>query len=130
MQEEMLVRWNWQKLKRLSKTARELRRLMLRRTSCVHPLNSNARDPSASCRHPRALDQRHCLGNSSGWPDQLKERLAGLYWRWIPYAASGMPLAREIEKAVAGAPETDVLILGNHGWSSADRIARQPRTSV
>lgn len=48
-------------------------------------------------------------------PDQLKERLAGLHWRWIPYAASGLPLAREIEKAVAPAPETDVLILGNHG---------------
>ena len=47
--------------------------------------------------------------------DQLKERLAGLHWRWIPYVASGMPLAREIEKAVAPAPETDVLILGNHG---------------
>jgi len=48
-------------------------------------------------------------------PDQLKERLAGLHWRWIPYVASGMPLAREVEKAVAPAPETDVLILGNHG---------------
>ena len=48
-------------------------------------------------------------------PEQLEERLAGLHWRWIPYAASGMPLAREVEKAVAGAPETDVLILGNHG---------------
>jgi ribulose-5-phosphate 4-epimerase/fuculose-1-phosphate aldolase len=48
-------------------------------------------------------------------PDQLKERLAGLHWRWIPYAASGIPLAREIQKAVAVAPETDVLILGNHG---------------
>lgn len=48
-------------------------------------------------------------------PDQLKERLAGLHWRWIPYAASGIPLAREIEKAVADAPETDVLMLGNHG---------------
>jgi len=48
-------------------------------------------------------------------PDQLKERLAGLQWQWIPYASSGIPLAREIEKAVAGAPETDVLILGNHG---------------
>jgi rhamnose utilization protein RhaD (predicted bifunctional aldolase and dehydrogenase) len=48
-------------------------------------------------------------------PDQLKERLDGLHWRWIPYAASGMPLAREIEKAVTPAPETDVLILGNHG---------------
>jgi len=48
-------------------------------------------------------------------PDQLKERLAGLHWRWISYVASGIPLAREIEKEVAGAPETDVLILGNHG---------------
>ena len=47
--------------------------------------------------------------------DQLKERLAGLNWRWIPYTASGIPLAREIEKAVADAPEADILILGNHG---------------
>jgi rhamnose utilization protein RhaD (predicted bifunctional aldolase and dehydrogenase) len=48
-------------------------------------------------------------------PNQLQKLLAGLRWRWIPYAASGNPLAREIEKAVAGAPETDVLVLGNHG---------------
>jgi ribulose-5-phosphate 4-epimerase/fuculose-1-phosphate aldolase len=48
-------------------------------------------------------------------PDLLTERLAGLPWQWIPYAASGIPLAREIEKAVAGRPETEVLILGNHG---------------
>ena len=46
---------------------------------------------------------------------QLKERLAGLNWRWIPYAGSGIPLAREIEKRVADAPETDILVLGNHG---------------
>jgi rhamnose utilization protein RhaD (predicted bifunctional aldolase and dehydrogenase) len=48
-------------------------------------------------------------------PEQVRERLAGLRWKWIPYAASGIPLAREIEKAVAGVPETDILILGNHG---------------
>jgi rhamnose utilization protein RhaD (predicted bifunctional aldolase and dehydrogenase) len=48
-------------------------------------------------------------------PDQLNERLAGLRWQWIPYAPSGIPLAREIEKAVAAAPETDVFILANHG---------------
>jgi rhamnose utilization protein RhaD (predicted bifunctional aldolase and dehydrogenase) len=47
--------------------------------------------------------------------DQLRERLAGLHWQWIPYAASGIPLALEIEKAVANAPGTDVLILANHG---------------
>lgn len=45
----------------------------------------------------------------------LNERLSGLHWRWIPYAASGIPLAQEIEKAVAIAPETDVFILGSHG---------------
>jgi rhamnose utilization protein RhaD (predicted bifunctional aldolase and dehydrogenase) len=48
-------------------------------------------------------------------PGQLRERLAGLRWRWIPYTSSGIPLAREVEKAVADAPETDVLILANHG---------------
>jgi len=48
-------------------------------------------------------------------PDQLKARLDGLHWQWIPYAASGIPLAREIEKAVARAQKTDVFILGNHG---------------
>jgi rhamnose utilization protein RhaD (predicted bifunctional aldolase and dehydrogenase) len=48
-------------------------------------------------------------------PDRLKERMAGLHWQWIPYTSSGIPLAREIEKAVASALETDVLILGNHG---------------
>ncbi len=48
-------------------------------------------------------------------PDLLTERLDGLPWQWVPYAASGIPLAREIQKAVASRPETDVLILGNHG---------------
>jgi ribulose-5-phosphate 4-epimerase/fuculose-1-phosphate aldolase len=48
-------------------------------------------------------------------PEQLKERLHGLHWQWIPYAPSGIPLAREIEKAVARARETDVFLLGNHG---------------
>ncbi len=59
--------------------------------------------------------------NSIAWAirldgqEQLKERLEGLHWQWIPYAASGIPLAREIEKAVARAQETEVFILGNHG---------------
>jgi rhamnose utilization protein RhaD (predicted bifunctional aldolase and dehydrogenase) len=48
-------------------------------------------------------------------PEQLRERLKGLRWEWIPYAASGIPLARAIEKAVGEEQETDVLVLGNHG---------------
>jgi rhamnose utilization protein RhaD (predicted bifunctional aldolase and dehydrogenase) len=65
-------------------------------------------------------------------PEVLKERLNGLHWRWIPYAASGMPLAQEIEKAVASAPETDVFVLGNHGLvicghdcRSAEKLLKQ-----
>jgi rhamnose utilization protein RhaD (predicted bifunctional aldolase and dehydrogenase) len=45
----------------------------------------------------------------------LAERFAGLRWKWIPYAASGLPLAREVERAIACSPETDVLVLANHG---------------
>ena len=52
--------------------------------------------------------RRRCRPNSA-------ERLAGLHWQWVPYAASGIPLAREIEKAIRAAPETNVLILANHG---------------
>jgi rhamnose utilization protein RhaD (predicted bifunctional aldolase and dehydrogenase) len=48
-------------------------------------------------------------------PEQIKDRLAGLHWQWIPYAPSGNPLAREIAKAAGRAPETDVFILGSHG---------------
>ncbi|MGH9572110.1 MAG: class II aldolase/adducin family protein [Candidatus Acidiferrales bacterium] len=47
--------------------------------------------------------------------EQLQERLAGLHWSWVPYVASGVPLARRIEARIALAPETDIFILGNHG---------------
>lgn len=46
---------------------------------------------------------------------QLQERLAGLHWSWVPYVASGIPLARRIEERIALTPETDIFILGNHG---------------
>ena len=48
-------------------------------------------------------------------PTLLEERLEGLNWQWVPYAASGLPLAREIKKATRRAPETDVFVLANHG---------------
>jgi rhamnose utilization protein RhaD (predicted bifunctional aldolase and dehydrogenase) len=48
-------------------------------------------------------------------PRQLNKRLAGLRWQWIPYVSSGIPLAREIEKLLCDAPETNIFILGNHG---------------
>ena len=46
---------------------------------------------------------------------QLQSRLDGLRWQWIPYIPSGLPLSREMERAVSAHPETDVFVLGNHG---------------
>ena len=47
--------------------------------------------------------------------ERLVERLAGIAWQWIPYVASGMPLARYVEGAVAARPELRVFVLANHG---------------
>jgi rhamnose utilization protein RhaD (predicted bifunctional aldolase and dehydrogenase) len=46
---------------------------------------------------------------------QLIVRLRGLPWKWIPYAPSGVALAREVEQVFAADPDLDVLVLGNHG---------------
>jgi rhamnose utilization protein RhaD (predicted bifunctional aldolase and dehydrogenase) len=48
-------------------------------------------------------------------PSQLRPRLNGLRWQWIPYVQSGLPLAREIGKVMSARPDTDLLVLGNHG---------------
>jgi rhamnose utilization protein RhaD (predicted bifunctional aldolase and dehydrogenase) len=48
-------------------------------------------------------------------PTLLEFLLLGLRWQWIPYVPSGLPLAQAIEEAVILSPETDVLVLGNHG---------------
>jgi rhamnose utilization protein RhaD (predicted bifunctional aldolase and dehydrogenase) len=62
----------------------------------------------------------HCV-NTIAWavrsdaPIRLQRLLEGLPWQWIPYVASGLPLGREIEHALAARPNTDIFILGNHG---------------
>lgn len=48
-------------------------------------------------------------------PGRLREPLAGLKWKWIPFVSSGVPLAREIEKRLAEEPGACVFVLGNHG---------------
>ena len=48
-------------------------------------------------------------------PAHLADRLAGLRWQWIPYVGSGLPLAREVEKTFSNSPQTEILVLGNHG---------------
>ncbi|PYX62567.1 MAG: class II aldolase [Acidobacteria bacterium] len=62
----------------------------------------------------------HCV-NTIAWavrqdaPVQLEHQLDGLRWQWISYVPSGLPLAWEIEKVLSVSPDTDVLVLGNHG---------------
>jgi rhamnose utilization protein RhaD (predicted bifunctional aldolase and dehydrogenase) len=50
------------------------------------------------------------------------ERLRGLDWVFVPYCRPGLPLARAI--AERRGPETNVLVLGNHGLVvAADTVA-------
>ena len=113
-QEEMFVPLELAAVREAIRTARKLRLAMFPRTSCVHPLKQQC-TPSSSCCHSCALDQHHCLGNTSRWCRPTKgttgqSTLAMDSLRSIRHTAT-----REIDKAVVSAPETDVLILGNHG---------------
>ncbi len=116
MQEEMLVPVELAEVKESIRTGAEIASRYAQKDG-LRPSIETAMH--ALLRH-RVVLHVHSI-NAIAWairldgPDQLKERLTGLHWQWIPYASSGIPLAREIEKAMAGAPETDVLILGNHG---------------
>ena len=53
--------------------------------------------------------------------ERLTELLRGLPWKWIPYVASGLALARKIEQAVFEEPGTRAFILGNHGIVTAGK---------
>ncbi len=70
---------------------------------------------------PRAATIHVHSVNTIAWavredgPAHLADRLAGLRWQWIPYVGSGQPLAREVEKTFSHSPETEILVLGNHG---------------
>ncbi|HEX4228208.1 MAG TPA: class II aldolase/adducin family protein [Bryobacteraceae bacterium] len=44
---------------------------------------------------------------------QIRERLDGLHWAWIPYIHPGVPLAEYIRRELN--PKPDVLIIQNHG---------------
>lgn len=45
----------------------------------------------------------------------LQSRLDSVAWQWIPYAASGLPLSREMGRALSARPDACVFVLGNHG---------------
>jgi rhamnose utilization protein RhaD (predicted bifunctional aldolase and dehydrogenase) len=62
----------------------------------------------------------HCV-NTIAWAVrldgafQLENHLEGLRWHWIPYVPSGLPLSREIARALTAPADTELFVLGNHG---------------
>jgi rhamnose utilization protein RhaD (predicted bifunctional aldolase and dehydrogenase) len=48
-------------------------------------------------------------------PQELARRFEGIRWKWIPYVPSGLRLAAAVQQALASDPETEVLVLANHG---------------
>jgi rhamnose utilization protein RhaD (predicted bifunctional aldolase and dehydrogenase) len=47
--------------------------------------------------------------------ERLAERLAGIEWEWVPYTASGLPLALAVRAAAGRNPAAQVFVLANHG---------------
>jgi rhamnose utilization protein RhaD (predicted bifunctional aldolase and dehydrogenase) len=66
----------------------------------------------------RVVVHVHCIETIS-WAvrddaeERLAERLSGFQWAFVPYRRPGLPLAKEIRKRLK--PDTNVLVLGNHG---------------
>ncbi len=70
-------------------------------------------------------------------PSQLAQRLRGMRWAWVPYAPSGLPLARGIQAAMAQSPGADIFVLGNHGLvigaedcATAEKLLREVEQRV
>jgi rhamnose utilization protein RhaD (predicted bifunctional aldolase and dehydrogenase) len=70
--------------------------------------------PHAVVVHLHSVDAIAWAVRADG-PFQLQERLRGLRWQWLPYLASGLPLARGIEEALQTRPDTELFVLANHG---------------
>lgn len=57
---------------------------------------------------------------------QLKTKLAGLPWAWVPYCRPGTPLAREMQSRLR--PETQIIVCGNHGLFIAAQTSQEAET--
>ncbi len=84
-----------------------------------HPSASLETAMHATLPH-RVVLHVHCV-NSIAWavrhdaPIQLQRRLEGLRWKWVPYSESGLPLSREMERALSACPDANLFVLANHG---------------
>jgi len=89
-------------------------------TKCPGGLRASIETPMHAVLPHKVVVHVHSV-NTIAWavrqdgPRQLRARLCGVPWQWIPYTRSGASLAREIERALSRFPETNVFVLGNHG---------------
>lgn len=87
------------------------------------PLNENNLRPSIETTVHAVLPQKvvvhiHCvdtiaLAVQANGEQQLNTLLDEFNWLWVPYCRPGLPLSKSISAHLA--PDTNVLVLGNHG---------------
>jgi ribulose-5-phosphate 4-epimerase/fuculose-1-phosphate aldolase len=115
-QEEMLIPVDLAEAREAVEQGREIAQLRISRNSMRPSIETamHALLPHRVVIHVHSINTIAWSIRLDGF-DELTARLRGLHWEWVPYAASGIPLAREIEMAVARAEEASVFILANHG---------------
>ena len=105
MQEEMFVSLGLAKVRQSIQKDREIAPHFAV-TDGLHP---SIETPMHAILRHRVVIHVHSI-NAIAWairldgPDQLTERLDGLHWRWIPYTASGIPLAQGNRKGSGHCP--------------------------
>lgn len=87
------------------------------------PLNENNLRPSIETTVHAVLPQKvvvhvHCvdtiaLAVQANGDQQLNTLLSEFNWLWVPYCRPGLPLSKSISAHLQ--PDTNVLVLGNHG---------------
>jgi len=124
VQEEMFVPLELANVKASIQNDTKLRRPILRMTSCVHLLKRLCTPSFGMCCPFTCTRSTLLPGDSSRWARPADRALAAAL-AMDSVRSVRHTTRREIEKAVAGRPETEVLILGITDWSSVDRTAIQ-----
>ncbi len=70
--------------------------------------------PQAVVVHVHSIHSLSWVVRTKG-KEQVAERLNGLNWAWVEYVRPGLPLTRVIQAILKEKPETDILLLANHG---------------
>lgn len=70
--------------------------------------------PQAVVVHVHSIHSLSWVVRTNG-KEEVAERLNGLNWAWVDYVRPGLPLTRVIQAILKEKPETNILLLANHG---------------